>query len=878
MAEPSPRVADDDPAVEFVDALVAGRFRVESRVGGGGMGEVYRAFDTRLKRPIALKRLSPSLRNDPVYRRRFHEEAENASRLSDPHVASIYDVLDEDDETFLVMEFVEGETLRQRLTRPVTLEAFLDLGMQCASALAAAHRAGIVHADIKPENIMLTPRGQVKILDFGLAKTLPVGEDTPTIDRAGTFAGTPAYMAPEVLMESVPDGRADIFSLGVVFYEMLTGRHPFQAASFLATCDRIRKEKPAPIRSLNASVSPELQEIVSKMLAKMPDSRYSSAHELLQDLRYVQQTNSHPELVLPSWAPAPRWKRMLVPVLASVLIVGLLMGAYGSTPVQRWLRGNPPQQRVFIAVLPFAPGSGSDTDRAFSDGVSEVLAVRLTELTASYRVEIVGPRDIRAESVQDAEQARKIFGANLALEGSLSQSDHRIRVGYSLVDTATRRQVHADTVTVDETKGLLSLEDRLVESIVSFLGIELRPEAGDNEKTLLAKRTTQPAAYDLYLRGRGFLQDYTKPGNLQAALDSFQQALNLDPQYSLASAGLGEAHWHEYETSRERQHLSEALSDCQTATRLNPTLPDGHVCLGSVHNFTGEYGNAVEEFQKALQVDSTNDDAFRGLASAEENLGQLAEAEQTYQKAIQLRPQYWAGFAWLGGFYFHRARYDDAARMYTEWIALAPDSFQGYNNLGAVYVSQGRYGEAIPQLRRSAEINPSLDAYSNLGTAYFYQGSLPEAVRAYREAVQVGDKESDVYYAWGNLAEAYYWAPGERDRAPETYRHAIALATERLRVNPRNAEVLSDLALYHAMLLEKGPALELLQCALQLRPSEPVIQLEAAKVQVQFGQYPAAIAALQRSRKLGTSAFVVRDDPEFHVLASDVHYQSVARP
>jgi tetratricopeptide (TPR) repeat protein/TolB-like protein len=875
MAEPPPRVADDDPAAEFVHALVAGRFRVQSRVGRGGMGEVYRAFDTRLKRPIALKRLAPQLRNDPLYRRRFQEEGENASRLSDPHVASIYDVLDEGEEIFLVMEFVEGETLRQRLTRPVTLETFLDLGTQCAAALVAAHRAGIVHADIKPENIMLTPAGQVKILDFGLAKTLPMGEETPTIDRAGTFAGTPAYMAPEVLMEMVPDGRADIFSLGVVFYEMLTGRHPFQAASFLATCDRIRKEKPAPIRSLNASVPLDLQEMVNKMLAKAPAGRYAGASPLLQDLRYVQQTNSHPELVLPSWAPAPLWRRMLVPALASTLGAGLLLGAYASTPVQRWLRGNPPPQRVFLAVLPFAPGSGDVNGRALSDGVTEALAARLTELTASYPVEVVGPREIRAESVQDAEQARKVFGATLALEGSLSRSDHQIRVSYSLVDTMTRRQVHADTVTVDEVTGPLSLEDRLVESIVSILGIELRP----NDRTvLLSNGTSKPAAYDYYLRGRGFLQDYTKPGNLAAAIDAFQRALELDGKYALASAGLGEAYWHQYESTRDSRLMSNALASCQNASRLAPALPNGHVCLGAVYNFTGEYEKAVEEFQKALSVDITNDDAFRGLASAEENLGRLSEAEQTYQKAIQLRPQYWAGYAWLGGYYFHHARYDDAARMYTEWIALAPDSFQGYNNLGAVDLLQGRYGEAIPQLRRSAEINPSLDAYSNLGTAYFYQGSMPEAARAYREAVRVGEHDSDVYYAWGNLAEAYYWGPGERERAAETYRHAIALGTERLEVNPRNAGVLSDLALYHAMLLEKGPASELLQRALRLSPDDPAIQLLAAKVQVQFGQYPAAMAALERSRKLGTSAFVVRDDPEFRPLASEVHYQNVARP
>ena len=873
MAESTPRVTNDEPANESLQGLVVGRFRIENLVGRGGMGEVYRALDTRLKRPVALKRLTPALRNDSLYRRRFQEEAENASRLSDPHVASIYDVIEEKGEIFLLMEFVEGETLRQRLTRPVTLETFLDLATQSAAALVAAHLAGVVHGDIKPENIMLTPTGQVKILDFGLAKNLPHGDETTTIDRAGTFAGTPAYMAPEVLMEIAPDGRADIFSLGVVFYEILTGRHPFQAGSFLATCDRIRRENPAPIRSLNPSVPVDLQEIVSKMLAKAPAARYATARELLQDLRYVHQTNSHPELILPSWAPSPLWKRILIPALASILGAGLSLGTYKSPPVQKWLRGRQPTRRVFLAVLPFAPASGDANSRAFSDGVTDTLAVRLAQLTAGYPVEIVGPREIRAESVQDAEQVRKVFGANLALEGSLSQSDHRIRVSYSLVDTSTRRQVHADTVTVDDVSGPLSLEDRLVESIVSMLGIELRP----NDRTaLMVSGTAQPAAYDYYLRGRGFLQDYEKPGNLDGAIDAFQRALELDGRYAQASAGLGEAYWHQYGRTRDRQWVAKALTSCQKAESQAANLANGHVCLGMVYNGTGEYEKAVEEFQSALAVDSTNDDAFRGLAAAYESLGRTGEAEQTFQKAVHLRPQYWAGYAWLGGFYYHQARYDDAARMYTAWIAVAQDSFQGYNNLGGVYLLQGRYADAIPQLRRSVDINPTLDAYSNLATAYFYQGSFEDAAMAYQEAIRAGENDL-AYEAWGNLAEAYYWAPGERDRAVETYHRAIALALERVRVNPRDSRAFSALALYHAMLQEKGEASTYLQKAFQLAPNDAELSLERAKAEVQLGHNPAAFSALEKARSLGVSAYLVRDDPIFRPLASELQFQKLAR-
>ena len=268
----------------------------------GGMGEVYRAEDTKLKRTVALKRLAPALRADSLYRHRFLEEAERASRFSDSHVAAVYDVLEEQGEIFLILEFVEGQNLRQRLRQPLSLDEFFTIAIQCAEALASAHRQGIVHCDIKPENIMLTPTGQVKILDFGVAKHLPRSDQSSTVDRSGTFAGTPAYMSPEVFLEQAPDGRADVFSLGVVSYEVLTGQHPFMAGSFVATTDRIRRETPASIRIFNRSVSEDLEALVNKAMAKDAGQRYASAQELLDDLRQVRGG------LTPTWLlrPVPR--------------------------------------------------------------------------------------------------------------------------------------------------------------------------------------------------------------------------------------------------------------------------------------------------------------------------------------------------------------------------------------------------------------------------------------------------------------------------------------------------------------------------------------------------------------------------------------------
>ena len=876
MAESfSSATSDAQRTDETLAGLIAGRFRIGNRVGRGGMGEVYRAQDTRLKRTVALKRLAPALRADPLYRRRFLEEAERASRLTHPNVAAIYDVIDEKEEIFLVMEFVDGETLRDRLGRPVTLEVFLNLGIQCSEALIAADQAGLVHGDIKPENIMLTPEGQVKILDFGLAKNLSHSGQHSTIDRAGSFAGTPSYMAPEVLMEKPADGRADIFSLGIVFYEMLTARHPFQAENFMATCDRIRREQPAPIRKFNPKAPEDLEAVVSKMLAKDPQQRYGTARELLQDLRYVQQSNSHPEMVLPSWAPAPLWKRILIPATASMIGAGLLVGLYQSPVIRRWLNPQPVLQRKFLAVLPLTSAASDPASRAFSDGVGETLAMRLTQLTATYPVEIVPPREIHAESVTDAEQARKVFGANLALEGSVSKSANLIRVSYSLVDTATRRQLRADTVTVDDAGGALLLEDRLVESVVSVLGLELRPS---DRASLSAHGTAQPAAYDDYLRGLGFLQDNLKPESLDSAADLFQSALDKDKNYALASAGLGQAYWYKYFNTSDQRFVQSALEDCQRAVAQADQLASGHICLGVVYNGTGQYENGVREFQRALALDKTNDDALRGLAAAYEKLNRPDEAEKTFQEAIQMRPQYWAGCAWLGGFYSRHARYEDAARMFTQWIAIAPDSFHGYSNLGGVYIEQGRYNDAIPQLRRSVDINANSDAYSNLATAYFYQGNFPEAAHNYRQAIEASTANSDDYSLPGNLAEALYWQPGQTQRAQELYRDAIARATKFLRLNPRDGPALSSMALYHAMLSERSEAQHDLQQAVKFAPEDLEVRLNAAKVEAQLGDRSTALSALTQARKLGVSPSLVRDDPVFRFLVSDLHFQELTTP
>ena len=860
-AEPQPSSGSQD-----LTGVCVGRFAVRALLGSGGMGEVYRADDTRLKRPVALKRVSRKLGADPSARQRIFKEAERASALNSPHIAAVYDVLEENGEVFLVMEYVEGASLRQRLRTSgrFSMSEFLNLALQCAEALAAAQKKGIVHRDLKPENILITPGGQAKILDFGLAKHLsPPGEEEVTVSGESlqwSLAGTPGYMAPEVLLGGQADHRSDIFALGVVFYEMLTGRHPLGADHRTAAALQIT---PAPIRQSVPSVPAELERIIAKMLAKSPDERCATAADLLADLRALER--GRPFLV--STAPRPRhWARR---VGRGVAVVVLVLLALAITPMARqhwngWLGKPELPEKKNLAVLPFAVVGEDPGAHAFAQGLAETLTGKLAQLTDTYPLQVVPPSEIRSQKVDSVEQARVGVGANLVLEGSLQRSGSQVRVTYHLVDTHTRQQLRADTVTA-QAGDPFAVEDRVVQSVLRSLDLEL---GSKDRRALAARGTTEPAAYDYYLRGRGYLMEYQKAENVDSAIEVFQRALERDPNYTLAYAGLGESYWHKYQATHAAEWMTRALEACQKAAALG----EGAICLGHAYNQTGRYDQSVNQFQRALGIDPTSDDAYRGLGFAYEHLGKTAEAEQTFKHAIEVRPQYWAGYNWLGTFFFRQGRFQEAATMFEQVTALAPDSFRGYMNLGGAYTALGRFDQALPALEQSVRLRPSASAYSNLGTVYFYLRRFADAARAYEQAVKLNDRN---YVLWGNLAEAYYWSPGDGEKSTDAYRKALTVAQEALKVNPRDASALGQMAMDSAMLGERKPAEEYLRRALALAPGDPDLQLKAAVIENHFGHPDRAIAFLNTALAAGLSPNLARLHPGLDSLHTDHRYQEI---
>jgi len=839
------------------------------------MGEVYKADDPKLKRVVAIKRLSAALRRDPTSHQRLMVEARRACALNHPHIAAVYDVVEENGELCLVMEYVEGITLRQRMKQSqLILDEFLPIAIQCTEALAAAHDKGIIHGDIKPDNIMLTLAGQVKLLDFGLARRRPEQSPEITMDSlpelAGPVGGTPAYMAPEVLRGGNPDRPADIFALGIVFYECLSGVHPFRESTLASTADRIFNEEPRVLGKLNPSLPPGLEQVVCHMLAKKTAERYAVAGEIVGELRAVRE-GVHPGRGFAARKPT-LWNMALLGIGSAFLAVLLTVL---SVPLFRetawyWVGGRPAVPDVAqLVVLPFMTAESDPQSKAFADGLAETVNAKLTQLTGRKSLQVVPASEVQEKKVRDAEQARQEFGANMVLTGTLHRSGNRLRVTYSLVDTKTRLQLRSDAITVTDDDPFAA-EDKVVEGVADMLRIQLAPH---ELKTVETHGTIQPAAYDYYVQGRGYLQDPTKLENIDNAIAVFNHALEVDQQYALAYAGLGEAYYNKFHLTRDRSWITKAQGSCSRAVSLQGDEAAGHICLGLVNSVTGHYEQAVDEFQHAVKLEPTSDEAYLGLGKAYEDLGKFDLAETTYKQAIGLRPGYWGGYHWLGTFYLRRGRFTDAINEFQQLLKLAPDSFVGYGNLATAYFSLGKYDDAIPLYEKSIQIYPTQENYSNLAYAYFAKKRFTDAARTNEHARDLNAEEYDV---WGNLADSYYWAPGERAKAPAAYQKAIALGTDMLQVNSRDASTLADVAYYYAMLGDKQAALKALSKALSLQSGDMNVLSDAALVHNQFGETAEALAFLQKAIAHGYPKSSLRVTPNFDNLRTNPRFQKLA--
>ena len=840
------------------------RFVMKTKLGSGAMGDVFLAEDRVLRRQVAIKVVRLEHSQDDAFRHRMQKEAERASQLNDPHIAAIHDLTEQDGRLFLVMEYVEGETLRARLRRPLAVAEFFSIAEQCLRGVAAAHQHGIVHCDLKPENLMITPEGTIKILDFGFAQPTPAEGPTQTLSCA-TFGGTPGYIAPEVLLGGTPDERSDIFSLGIVLYEALAGRHPFRVDPLASTSGRILRSDPPP---LPPEAPAGMNAVLALMLAKEPAQRYQSCTAVLEDLRSVHA--GHQPLLGKNRVGASRWwpRRGVWLAAAAVFIVLVALLLRTSNLRMPWSAAPVSASGRQLAVLPFETTAQDANSRAFAGGLTETLAAKLGEISDRYSLEIVPPSEVRTQSVKDAQHARSLLGATLVLEGSLQQSGSTVRIIYSLVDTRSLRQMHSGVITADNAN-IFAVQDRVIAEVLKKLDIEL---AKEDRGRMESHGTTQPAAYDYYLRGRGYLQNYDRTDSLENAIAGFHRSLDLDPNFALAYAGLGQAFLHKYALEHSPESLAAANAACRHSAQLDPSGADAEICLGMLLNATGRYDAAAQHLERALKLDTARGESYRELAVAYEGLKRLGDAESLLMKAVALRPQSWAGYKWLGRFYEAHGRFDLAADQFKRMVELAPDSVDGYSNLGGVYAEQGKYAEAIDSLERSIKIQPTSWALNNLGAVYFYQRRYADAARTYELAAQL---TPDDYTIFGNLGEVYGLMEGKQEESRRSYAQALKLAEQRLSANASDAGALLEAALYAAMLGQNARSEEYRKSGIALSGRNPKARFSSALVLAQLHQDRRALAELDLALNEGLPASEVTDNPAWRRFAANPRFVAV---
>jgi tetratricopeptide (TPR) repeat protein len=485
------------------------------------------------------------------------------------------------------------------------------------------------------------------------------------------------------------------------------------------------------------------------------------------------------------------------------------------------------------------------------------------------RLQLVSTRDLIAQGVRTSEQARREFGTDLVLEGSLQQEGPRIRITWNLVNPRTHTQIAANTITGD-AGNIFGLQDTLFDEVIAKLPLNVEP---GQRQALHAIPEANPAAYDFYLRGRGYLEEYQRLDNLENAISQFERAIAIDKNYAPAYAAMGMAYAIGFQkNNRGEDWVTKAKSACQRALELKPQLAEGHTCLGNVYYSTGNYPEAVKEFQRSLDLDHHSDETLRLLAAAYQKTGDTAAAEDAFRKAISMRPEYWAVYSAFGTFYFTQSRYNEAAAMFQKAIEHAPRNYRGYSNLGAINLLLGKYQEAVDQLKRSVELRPTAEAYGNLGTAYYYMHRYDDSAESLQSALKIDEND---WLNWGNLGDTFYQIPAKRTDAAAAYRKAIEAANARLEVNPRDSFALAFTADYYAMLDQQAKARERLARALELTPTDADVLFRAAIMTNHFGDREKTLEFLKKAVAAGYSRTIIRDTPDFDPMAADPRFREL---
>lgn len=846
-------------------------YQVQRKLGAGGMGVVYHAVDTKLNRHVALKFLPDDVVLGEDARAIFLREARAASALDHPNIGTVHGIEEtEDGRPFIVMAYYDGRNLAEKIAvAPLNSEEAVEIAVQVARGLAEAHSHHIVHRDIKPPNILLTSNGLVKIVDFGVARVAESTQATQTIGLSGTVS----YMSPEQVQGRHVDSRSDLWSFGVVLYQMVTGRLAFHASGPAATMYAIVHSAP---EKLPDHLPAGLQNIIYRALAKDPAARYQTASEMLADLQALKRSSARPDdptvtrrHVDESWrqaSPVPvssRQQRMrrLWPFAIPFVVALMVWPAVWDRIGEWWGVSSAPH----IAVLPLEVAGGSGTEAAVADGLMESLTGRLSNLQVGKKsLWVVPASEVRRRRITDAASALKTFGANLVVTGTLVRDGSLLRLIVNLVDTKNMRQIGSGQLE-DRAGDYSGLQDSAVAKLANLMNIAVTPEMLKNTGGSLI-----PAAYQSYLAALGYIQRYDKSGNLDKAVGLLEDAVAADPKFALGYSALGEAYLTRFAITKDQVWLDKAAANCTHALQLNESLAPVHVNMGRIHNASGNEALATQEFERAQRLEPYNADALAGMAQTLEKQKRLKEAEDMFRRAAVLRPDFWDGYSKLGNFYMRQKRPAEAEKQFAKVIELTPDNYVGYLNRGAALIEADRLDEAANMLQKAASLAPAYGTFANLGQVYFRQKKYAEAAKYTEQALKLNDKD---FRLWTNLAGMYRFLGRDPD-AVATYRKVLPVVEEAVKSSPQDGELHAQVAELYAYTGHRSEADTHIETALALGPDDGSVLARCADAADAIGQRDRAIALAKRALAHGQTLDSLRSDPEARGILSDSRLRS----